>query len=429
MSMASIISTETSAYNSVIALTLIPTVHGKPSRYQFKEARRAVIKILGSFPSPYEEHRIGLAGSIMSAQEFRKATNQPDPWVAQDEPALYDEEINDETSTPERKRMERDNDEKLLFQATQRGVFKGIVFLLCATFDKKYYQQLEHPITGYDKVTPKQFFQHLDSKWCKLTVNIIKEMKARYYRPSNPEESILELGKRIEEEAEDLREDGIIIHPSDQIQFYLEQVKAKELLDRRDWREYEDQNEGGALSFADTREFFEGLEDELEQLENDENANTAAGGGYQSAAQVTEAQENENRKVLQQLAMFASGQNTANVEAMANMQSQMQTAFAALTEQIKQSNEALTSLKKQVDSQDKPQPRGGRLVDIPDGPACKHCGKKHPLIPNHWLGSEAECPGRDWPNNIKGHKVENMQWFIDKMNKRTGKSFQKPAGF
>lgn len=428
MSMASIIATETSAYNSVIALTLIQRVHGKPSRNQFKEARRAVIKILGSFPSPYEEHHIGLAGSIMSAQEFRTATNQPDPWVAQDEPALYDEDITDETSTPERKRMERDNDEKLLFQATQRGVFKGIGFLLRATFDKKYYQQLEHPITGYDKVTPKQFFQHLDSKWCRLTVNIIKEMKAHYYRPSTPEESILELGKRIEEEADDLREDGIIIHASDQIQFYLEQVKAKNLLDRRDWREYEDLNEGDALSFADTREFFEGLEDELEQLENDENANTAAGGGYQSAAQVTEAQDDENREVLQQLAMFASGQNTANVEAMANMQSQMHTAFAALTEQLKQSNEALTTLKKQVDAQDKPQPRGGRWANVPDGPECKHCGKKH-LIPNHWLGSEAECPGRDWPNNIKGHKVENMQWFFDKMNKRTGKNFQKPAGF
>lgn len=428
MSMASIIATETSAYNSVIALTLIPRVHGKPSRNQFKEARRAVIKILGSFPSPYEEHHIGLAGSIMSAQEFRNATDQNDPWIEQDEPPLYDEEINDETSTHERKRMEKNHDEKLLFQATQRGVFKGIAFLLRATFDKKYYQQLEHPITGYDKVTPKQFFQHLDSKWCRLTVNIIKEMKAHYYRPSNPEESILELGKRIEEEADDLREDGIIIHASDQIQFYLEQVKAKDLLDRRDWREYEDLNEGDALSFADTREFFEGLEDELEQLENDENANTAAGGGYQSAAQVTEAQDDENREVLQQLAMFASGQNTANVEAMANMQSQMHTAFAALTEQLKQSNEALTTLKKQVDAQDKPQPRGGRWANVPDGPECKHCGKKH-LIPNHWLGSEAECPGRDWPNNIKGHKVENMQWFFDKMNKRTGKNFQKPAGF
>ena len=52
-----------------------------------------------------------------------------------------------------------------------------------------------------------------------------------------------------------LREDGIIIHASDQIQFYLEQVKAKDLLDRRDWREYEDLNEGDALSFADTDAF------------------------------------------------------------------------------------------------------------------------------------------------------------------------------
>ena len=165
----------------------------------------------------------------MSEQEFPNATNQNDPWVEQDEPALYDEAITEETSTHDRKRMEKDNDEKLLFQATQRGVFKGIGFLFRATFDKKYYQQLEHSITGYDKVTPKQFFQHLDSKWRKLTVNIIKEMKARYYRASNPEESILQLGKRIEDEADSLREDGIIIHPSDQKQFYLEQVKAKEI--------------------------------------------------------------------------------------------------------------------------------------------------------------------------------------------------------
>ena len=66
--------------------------------------------------------------------------------------------------------------------------------------------------------------------------------------------------------------------------------------------------------------------------------------------------------------------------------------------------------------------------NVPDGPACKHCGKKHPLITNHWLGSEAECPGRDWPNNIKDHKAEKVKWFIDRMNARTGKNFQKPAG-
>ena len=66
--------------------------------------------------------------------------------------------------------------------------------------------------------------------------------------------------------------------------------------------------------------------------------------------------------------------------------------------------------------------------NVPDGPACKHCGKKHPLIANHWLGSEEECPGRDWPNNIKDHKAEKVKWFIDRMNARTGKNFQRPAG-
>ena len=50
MSMASILATETSAYNSVIALTLIPRVHGKPSRNQYKEALRAVIKNLDHSP-------------------------------------------------------------------------------------------------------------------------------------------------------------------------------------------------------------------------------------------------------------------------------------------------------------------------------------------------------------------------------------------
>ena len=116
MSIAAILATENAAYNSVIVMTLGPIVHGRPSRTQFKEVKREAIKILGAHPSPYDEHHmIGLAGSLMSEEEFRNATNQNDLWVEQDEPALYDEAITDETSTHKRKRMEKDNDEKLLF--------------------------------------------------------------------------------------------------------------------------------------------------------------------------------------------------------------------------------------------------------------------------------------------------------------------------
>ena len=60
----------------------------------------------------------------------------------------------------------------------------------------------------------------------------------------------------------------------------------------------------------------------------------------------------------------------------------------------------------------------------PDGPACKHCGKIHPNILGHWLGTEEECPGRDWPNNVKGHIADGVDYFIKRMNKRTGKDYK-----
>ena len=51
MSMSAILATDKAAYDSVIALSLGSTVHGQPSRDQYKQKRRAAIGVF--FVGPF----------------------------------------------------------------------------------------------------------------------------------------------------------------------------------------------------------------------------------------------------------------------------------------------------------------------------------------------------------------------------------------
>ena len=49
--------------------------------------------------------------------------------------------------------------------------------------DKQYYKQLWHKKTAYKMLMAKDYIDHLDKKWCKLTTAVIKKMKEEYYQP------------------------------------------------------------------------------------------------------------------------------------------------------------------------------------------------------------------------------------------------------
>ena len=89
--------------------------------------------------------------------------------------------------------------------------------------DEKYYKKLKKPIIGYKTVTIKQFFDHLDTKWCRINTAVRKEMKDHYFRgwELDDEEAVDDFAKRLDEEQAILGEDGVEISDQDKLDHYL----------------------------------------------------------------------------------------------------------------------------------------------------------------------------------------------------------------
>ena len=49
--------------------------------------------------------------------------------------------------------------------------------------DDPYHKQLKKKVIGYNKVKVRDYFDHLDKKWCKLDTGTIKRMKESFYEP------------------------------------------------------------------------------------------------------------------------------------------------------------------------------------------------------------------------------------------------------
>lgn len=99
-----------------------------------------------------------------------------------EEPAAYDLEIDDVMDDHERKRREANWCEVQQAWWTRKGALRGLCHNYRNVVDKKYHSQLSKPVIFYKQVTIKQYFKHLDKKWCKLDTEVIKEMKARCLR-------------------------------------------------------------------------------------------------------------------------------------------------------------------------------------------------------------------------------------------------------
>jgi hypothetical protein len=95
-----------------------------------------------------------------------------------------------------------------------------------------------------------------------------------------------------------------------------------------------------------------------------------------------------------------------------------------MLEMMKTMMREVTTLKQQVNNNNRENVNPNNVNTIL-GPPCKHCGKQHPHMSGHKLGTEEQCPGRDWPNHIKGSQAANDRYFIMRMNKRTGKTYVK----
>ena len=379
----------------------------------------------------------GFIGELTSVAEFATITGQNDPYVAPpDTEDQYDPAILATMSDAVRKRREAAWSDKLISIATRTGTLRGLTENFRDAIDKRYYEDLEDKYTGYKNVTIRQFFNELDTVWLKKCLESDEETEEHYLRDVTfgQDHTVSKFAKDLDQEQVDVARDDIVITDAKKKHHFLIQIKTARLFTAEEWKVY-NKKSAADRSWALTKTYFKELEMDNEELAQAERALEIRGGGYASAnaVQETEAaidrEQNEAALVLLKEIAEKENTNTAAANAVIESQAKMMKDMQAMMTKMQTE---MTALKARPAAAAKPPPnRGGTENANPNtpafvpGPPCKYCGKQHGNIPDHWMGTEANCPGKDWPSNIVGSACENNQWFIDRMNKRTGKEYKK----
>ena len=437
---------EEAAYKRIRAEPL-PRYPGKLNRSKYHNLRDTTVKQLSQFPTVYAEHRNrGFAGELLTTAEFRTITGQNVAYVEpDDDEEQYDPDIEDAMLDSVKKQREAAWDDRLVCIATRRGALRGVTQNFRDAIDSRYYEELEDRYDGYKNVTIKEFFDHLNDVHCVLGLEAVESEKQHYFRDVafDKNTTVAKFAKTLNDEQANLRRDDIIIPDADKQHHFLMQIKKARKFGKPEWRVY-NKKPAAQRTWNLCVTYFKELEIEDETLDQDEEIGSIRGGGYESANHVDEArsaiaweqQEKtiaQNEQILQLLMQERSERAAAVVDAPAPAKPAPaviveETANAVDTntmlEMMKTMMREVTTLKQQVNNNNRENVNPNNVNTIL-GPPCKHCGKQHPHMSGHKLGTEAECPGRDWPNHIKGSQAANDRYFIMRMNKRTGKTYVK----
>jgi len=116
---------------------------------------------------------------IIDIEEYEDLTgvdrNDYNPSLAK--PDIYDATISAATNTFQRERRTTVRNEELRCWYIRRGLHRGIRANFQDALDSCYFEQLDHDITGYETVSPKDFLYHLKTVWCRLDTGARLEMK------------------------------------------------------------------------------------------------------------------------------------------------------------------------------------------------------------------------------------------------------------
>lgn len=428
----------------------LPRYPGKLNRTMYHDLRDTTAKQLAQFSTVFEDHQgRGFIGDVLSDTEFRALTNQNIAYVQPDDDEdQYDPDIDDTMLESARKQAEAQWDDRLICIATRRGALRGVKENFMDAVDEKYYEELEDRYDGYKNVSIKDFFHHLNSVWCVLGLDAVDSEKKHYYRDVtfDKNNTVAKFVKTLNNEQANLERDDINISEADKQHHFLMQVRKSRKFSNHEWKTY-NKKPAAQRTWNLTAAHFKELEIEDETFDADEAIGSIRGGGYESANHVEEAaraiQWEQQEKTIAQNEQILNllMQNRAEKAAAVSFKLPAPApapAKPAATPVVEKTANAvdnkqmmdmmmtmmreMNTLKQQVNDRENVNPNN---VNTILGPPCKHCGKQHPHMPDHKLGTEAECPGRDWPKHIKGSNAANDRYFINRMNKRTGITYVK----
>ena len=222
--------------------------------------------------------------------------------------------------------------------------------------------------------------------------------------------TIIQFGKQCDDEQKDLERDGITITDKEKKRHYLKQLKRNKIFDKNDWGSYNSKatNQKG---WNATKAHFQKYQQAIEILK-----------------EIKDMQANNNNNTPPIVPYCQPVEDTANAVVGGSNDGSRDTIIQGLMKTMATLTASVEKLQQGQNNKPPPGRENANPNTTPNttfsAPPCKHCGKSHPGVPNHWLGTEAECPGRDWPNNVKGHIADGVDYFVKRMNKRTGKDYK-----
>jgi hypothetical protein len=283
---------ENTTYDTV-HLQSFAKIHSRPTRSNYetlkKEASDLASKLdditYGWSRSPTGDE-YGLLAEIIGEDEYNHLTNLT--WVQEVEPDTYDPDITDATPTHTRKRIEQEWERTRDTWAIRKGFLRGVAANFCEALNENWYSQLKSVHTAYCNTTPIQILQHLDTRWCPLDVQAMKNLRLAYYTEWDNDIHLTAFGKRLDDNQIRIERFGITISDDDKFQFYLKQMYASNHFDKKEMTEWENKTVAIKDDFNKAKLYFEGLVKDYEVYARN-SGGTADKHNFESANQAAEA--------------------------------------------------------------------------------------------------------------------------------------------
>ncbi len=189
-----------------------------------------------------------------------------------------------------------------------------------------------------------QVLEHLDTQWCPLDVRGKKQLKAEFYADwDSLVMHIMAFGLKLEKEQMRLKLLGIAISDEDKLQFYMEQIYAPNMFDKKEMIDWENKPVVVKDDYDQAKLYFENLVKDF-KMYTQNSGGTAAKQGYKSANMAADV-GNKLRKYIQEIAMAAAVEK----ESAANISKETKAKDAqilAMTMQIKMLTDTIAALMK-----------------------------------------------------------------------------------
>ena len=190
-------------YDDVVNKTFTK-IDDHPTRKNRDNLLVEVEKILVCVSVPgFDWHRkCGLLGKTRGGEGYTALSGIDYEGPINDEPAATCRYIKKKWSEAKKEWKKEKWDAYKTSCYTRITACKAVCHNICKALDENYYEQLEDELMGYEDVTIREYFEHLDAKWCKMDTKTRKKMKVEFSEPWDQVMHISKFGMKLSKHQE-----------------------------------------------------------------------------------------------------------------------------------------------------------------------------------------------------------------------------------